>query len=173
MTDARSLLRQLAAANVRFVTFGSTGLALLHPEHFTGTHLPDVDVLLARGMDTLLAFVHFARSRHATVTSWGEPFDAAHRANALEGRFYVRALFDGGLQVDATYENERLDGGVLFERARWVDHIPVCPEEDLWFSKYLADPGKTERFALAHGLEIPPAALERARAVLRESHGPS
>ncbi|HEX8821624.1 MAG TPA: hypothetical protein VF794_16990 [Archangium sp.] len=167
MTDARSLLQQLAVSNVRYVTFGSTGLALLHPAHFSGTRITDVDVLLARGMDTLLAFVHFAQSRHATVTSWGEPFDVAHRDNALEGRFYVRARFDGGLQFDATYENEQLDGGVLFERAQWVDRIPVCPEEELWFSKYLKDPGKAQRFALEHGLEIPPAALERARAVLR------
>jgi len=171
MTDARSLLQQLAASNVRFVTFGSTGLVLLHPAHFTGTRITDVDVLLARGLDTLLAFVHFAQSRHATVTSWGEPFDVAHHDNALEGRFYVRAQFDGGLQFDATYENDQLDGGVLFERAQWVDHIPVCPEEELWFSKCLTDPGKAQRFALEHGLEIPRAALERARAILRASHG--
>jgi hypothetical protein len=166
MTDARVLLRQLAASNVRFVTFGSTGLALLHPSHFAGTHLPDVDVLLARGLDTLLAFVHFARSRNATVTSWGEPFDIAQQNNALEGRFYVRARFDGGLQVDATYENAWLDADVLVERAQWVDEIPICPEEDLWFSKILADPRKAQRFALEHGLEIPSAALERARVVL-------
>jgi hypothetical protein len=166
MTDARVLLRQLAASNVRFVTFGSTGLALLHPSHFAGTHLPDVDVLLVRGLDTLLAFVHFARSRNATVTSWGEPFDVAHQNNALEGRFYVRARFDGGLQVDATYENAWLDADVLVERAQWVDEIPICPEEDLWFSKILADPRKAQRFALEHGLEIPSAALERARVIL-------
>jgi hypothetical protein len=157
-------LQQLAASNVRFVTIGSTGLALLHPSHFIGTRLPDVDVLLARGIDTLLAFVRFAWSRNATVTSWGEPFDIAHRNNALEGRFYVRAQFDGGLQFDATYENEWLDADVLFERAQWVDQIPICPEEDLWFSKFLADPRKAQRFALEHGLEIPSASLERARA---------
>ncbi len=166
MTDARALLRQLAAANVPFVTIGSTGIALLHPSHFVGTRLPDVDVLLVRGMDTLLAFVHFARSRNATVTSWGEPFDVAHQNNALEGRFYVRARFDGGLQVDATYENEWLDAGVLLGRAQWVDGIPICPEEDLWFSKFRTDPRRTRRFALEHGLEIPPAAIERARSVL-------
>ncbi|OJT20949.1 hypothetical protein BO221_29080 [Archangium sp. Cb G35] len=166
MTDARSLLRQLAASNVPFVTIGSTGLALLHPSHFTGTRLPDVDVLLARGMDTLLAFVHFARSRNAPVTSWGEPFELAHRNNALEGRFYVRAQFDGGLQCDATYENARLDADVLIGRAQWVDGIPICPEEELWFSKILADPGKARRFASEHGLEIPSSALERARVIL-------
>jgi hypothetical protein len=166
MTEARSLLRQLAAAHVPFVTYGSTGLALLYPSHFTGTRLPDVDVLLGRGIDTLLAFVHFARSRNATVTSWGEPFDIAHQNNALEGRFYVRAQFDGGLQFDATYESDWLDADALVERAQWVDHIPICPEEDLWFSKLLADPRKAQRFALKHGLEIPSAALERARVVL-------
>jgi hypothetical protein len=166
MTDARSLLRQLAASNVPFVTIGSTGLALLYPSHFIGTRLPDVDVLLARGIDTLLAFVHFARSRNATVTSWGEPFDIAHGNNALEGRFYVRARFDDGLQFDATYESAWLDAGVLVERAQWVDNIPICPEEDLWFSKLLADPRKAQRFALEHGLEIPSAALDRARGVL-------
>jgi hypothetical protein len=169
MTEARVLLRQLAAANVRFVTFGSTGLALLHPSHFTDTRLSDVDVLLARGVDTLLAFVDFARSRHATVTSWGEPFDVAHRNNALEGRFYVRAGFDGGLQLDATYENEWLDADALVERAHWVDGIPVCPEEDVWFSKLHTNLEKAQRFARAHGLRIPPEALDRARAALRRS----
>lgn len=166
MTDARALLRQLAASKVPFVTYGSTGLALLYPSHFIGTRLHDVDVLLARGMDTLLAFVHFARSWNATVTSWGEPFDVAHHNDALEGRFYVRARFDGGLQFDATYESDWLDADVLVERAQWVDEIPICPEEDLWFSKLLADPGKARRFALEHGLGIPSAALERARIVL-------
>lgn len=169
MTDPRAVLQQLAASKVRFVTFGSTGLALLHPAHFTGTRHTDVDVLLARGMDTLLAFVHFAQRRHATVTSWDEPFDVAHRNDALRGRFYVRARFDGGLQLDATYENDQLDGDVLFERAWWVDHIPVCPEEELWFSKCLKDPGRAQRFALEHGLEIPPTALERAKALLHPS----
>jgi hypothetical protein len=166
MTDARALLRQLAAANVPFVTYGSTGLALLHPSHFTDTRLTDVDVLLARGMDSLLAFVHFARSRHGTVTSWGEPFDLAHRNNALEGRFYVRARFDDGLQFDATYESDWLDADALVGRAHWVDGIPICPEEELWFSKLLKDLRKGQQFASEHGLEIPSAALERARAAL-------
>lgn len=171
MTDARALLRQLAASGVRFVTFGSTGLALLHPSRFTGTRLVDVDVLLARDLDTLLAFVDFARSRHATVTSWGEPFDVAQRDNALAGRYYVRARFESGVQLDATYENEWLDADVLLPRAHRVDGIPVCPEEELWFSKYLAHPEKAQRFADQYGLEIPPASLERAQAVLRAARG--
>jgi hypothetical protein len=167
MTDARALLRQLAAANVPFVTFGSTGLALLHPSHFTGTRLTDVDVLLGNGVDTVLAFVEFARSRHGVVTSWGEPFDVAHRNNALEGRFYVRAQFDGGLQFDATYEHAWLDADALVQRAHWVDGIPICPEEELWFSKLHTNPEKAQRFASEHGLVIPSAAIERAQAVLR------
>lgn len=171
MTEARTLLRQLAAANVRFVTFGSTGLALLYPSHFSGMRLNDVDVLLARGMDTLLAFVGFAQRLHAPVTSWGEPFDVAHRNNALEGRFYVRAQLDGGLQLDATYESAWLDADALFGRAHWVDGIPICPEEELWYVKLLKDSHKAQRFAAEHGLTIPPAALERARAVLREPRG--
>lgn len=171
MTEARALLRQLAAAKVRFVTFGSTGLALLYPSHFTGTRLNDVDVLLARGMDAVLAFVGFAQRLHAPVTSWGEPFDIAHRNNTLEGRFYVRAQLDGGLQLDATYESAWLDADALIERARWVDGIPICPEEELWFVKFMKDPQKAERFAAEHGLTIPPAALERAQAALREPRG--
>ena len=173
MNDPRGVLRRLADAKVRFVTFGSTGIALLHPTRFRGTRLTDVDVLLASGMDTLLAFVHFAERGNATVTSWGEPFDVAHRANVLRGRFYVRARFDDGLQLDATYESDHLDGDALIERAVWVDDIPVCPEEELWFSKYLTNSAKTQRFALEHGLEIPPIALERAKAVLRVRDTPS
>lgn len=169
MTDARSLLRQLAVSNVRFVTFGSSGLMLHHPARFPEARLTDVDILLARGMDMLLAFVDFARSQHATVTSWGEPFDVAHRNNALEGRFYVRAQFADGLQFDATYENAWLDADDLFQRARWVDGIPLCPEEELWFSKLRKDIRAGQRFALEHGLVIPPGSLERARATLSES----
>jgi hypothetical protein len=53
-----------------------------------------------------------------------------------------------------------------------VDGIPICPEEDLWFSKLHTNLEKAQRFASEHGLVIPSVAFERARVALREPLGP-
>lgn len=53
----------------------------------------------------------------------------------------------------------------LIEQADWVEGVPVCPEEDLWFSRLDQSIERGLSFAAEHGLAIPPRALERARAV--------
>lgn len=124
-----ALLRSLAAARVPFVTIGSAGLLLAHPRLRGAYALSDCDVLLGEG--ELPAFVRWAQSRGAEVTSWGEPWDWRWTVRELAGRFYVRARCEG-LVMDATYEEARFDVAALLREARWIDGIPVCPERELW-----------------------------------------
>jgi hypothetical protein len=167
MTSAKpqETLRALARAGLGFVVIGSAGVALLHPERFARAQVTDVD-LLVRPED-LERWARTLENMGASVTSWGEPFERARREQNLRGRFYIRGTFCSGLQLDLTYESSTLEVEQLLPNARWVDEIPVCPVEDLWFSKALRDPERALRFAREHGVEIPARALERVYAALR------
>lgn len=167
-SEWRSLLRALTVERaIRFVVIGSRGVELHHPEGFAAREpaaVDDVDILILP--DDLQDVARWCAQRGATVTSWGEPFEQALAKDALAGRFYVRACF-AHTQLDATYENPRLDLRSLYPRARWVDGIPACPEHELWLSKLLKDPAKALRFAEDHGVAIPSDAIERAYAAMR------
>lgn len=164
--DVRDALRALEHEGVRYLVIGSTGVALLHPGAFDLDAITDVDILISPAQLQLFATATSALG--ATVTSWGEPFEAARAAQSLTGRFYVRATF-ATIQIDATYESTTLVLDELFASATRVDEITVCPEVDLWFSKALRDPERALRFAREHGIEIPAAALERVYAALRNA----
>lgn len=167
-SDWRSLLRALREDGaLRFVVIGSRGVELHHPSRFEARDaaaVTDVDILISP--DDLQTFARWCQARGATVTSWGEPFERALAQGSLAGRLYARAEFER-VQIDATYENPRLELGSLYPRARWVDGIPACPELELWLSKLLKDPAKALRFAEERDIEIPSDAIERAYAAMR------
>ena len=167
-SEWRSLLRALHAERaLRYVVIGSRGVELHHPARFEPREpaaVIDVDVLISP--DDLQMFARWCQARGATVTSWGEPFERALAQGSLAGRLYVRAEFER-VQIDATYENPRLDLDSLYPRAPRVDGIPACPELELWLSKLLKDPAKALRFAEEHGVTIPSDAIERAYAAMR------
>lgn len=140
------LLRSLVAAGVRFVTVGSAGLLLAHPEARARYELPDVDVLLERlELPKLVELVH---RRGGGVTVWGEPW---RDDLPLEGRFYARAVVDG-LQLDATYEEPDFDLATLIREARWLEGIPVCADAPLWAMKLRKDEAAARAWAARVGL---------------------
>jgi MoaA/NifB/PqqE/SkfB family radical SAM enzyme len=120
------LLKSLAETKLPFVTYGTAGLLLLHPE--LELPLKDSDILLPP--EVLLPFVQWAQSRGAQVTSWSEPWNAQWTAADVAGRFYIRATF-GDLQLDATYEEPDFSIPTLIREATWHEGVPVCPEGPL------------------------------------------
>ena len=144
-------LRSLAGAGVPFVTIGSAGPALAHPIVRKGYELPDADVLLAEG--ALPGFVRWAEGAGGAVTCWGEPWRWTWGERELAGKLYVRARWVDE-QVDATYEEARLDAGAWVRDARWVDGVPVCAERELWAGKLRKDELAARAFAAAWGLTI-------------------
>jgi cytokinin dehydrogenase len=159
----REALRALVACGVPFATLGSAGLAALFPRLDEAYPLPDCDVLLPASPSEALRFAAWASGQGWAVSCWGEPWSPGWTPADLAGKRYLRASRDG-LQLDATFDAPALDAAACIEGAIWVDGVPVCPLEDLWFSKFEKGYVAGRRFADAYGLQIPAGAIARASA---------
>jgi hypothetical protein len=154
-----SVLRALRRAGVSFVTIGSAGLALLHPNVRAQYALPDLDVLISDTDESLAQFASWAWAEGFALRSWDAAFAPNEDPSVLRGRIYLRAT-RASVQLDATYESPVLALRSLEESARWIDGIPVCEPTWLWRSKLAKDPAAGLSFAVRYGIEVPPEAWD-------------
>jgi hypothetical protein len=154
-----SVLRALGRAGVSFVTIGSAGLALLHPNVRAQYALPDLDVLVSDTDESLALFANWARREGFALRSWDAAFGPDDDPSVLRGRIYLRATRTD-VQLDATYESTVLALRSLVKSARWIDGIAVCEPTWLWRSKLAKDPSAALAFAVRYGIEIPPEAWD-------------
>lgn len=152
-----ALLRELACCDLRFLVFGSAGLALHHPHLLAVYPLPDLDLLLPGAHPALCELVRALAERGFEVRSWGEPWQETWSAADLAGRFYLRAT-RAALRVDATYEATYLAEAWRPEEQACIDGIPVCSEATIWRAKLIKNRSSSLQFAATYGLTIPPEA---------------
>ncbi|MEL6348186.1 MAG: hypothetical protein AAFV53_34070 [Myxococcota bacterium] len=155
-------LEALLKIGVHYQLMGTGALKLYHPAALASDPLHEFDALLYPTHDNLLKLIHCLLERGWSITSWGEPWDPTWTEAHLKGRWYVRAR-QGDLQIDATYECPFLNMDDLRENVEWIDGLPVCPEEDLWYLKLLKDWGECLTYAEQYGLAVPDTAKQRAQ----------
>lgn len=116
-------LHELVAAGVVFGVLGTFALRQQQPR-LPRRLVADCDLLLPFNLANLSRLVAVLQAAGWQVSLWDEPVELPLRAEALAGKYYLRAQRAGAV-LDCAYENDFLSWPEFWAECRWRQGLPL------------------------------------------------
>jgi len=131
-----SILRELSAKEIDYVTIGTWALKRLFPDRMQNYPIKDCDLIIRNDLTEIRKTILLLHNANWQVTVWESDVDELVEAEFLKGKFYLRAK-KAQLTLDITYECPFISWQALSGEASTIEGCKIASLQHILHLKRL------------------------------------